>query len=44
MIIYCRPTGLFKISNLDPVELLAVLLKIAEIDQNDEKYSIWKDL
>ena len=28
----------------DPAELLGVLLKTAEIDPNDMKWQIWKDL
>ena len=39
--------ALFEIANLDqrdPAELLGVLLKTAEIDPNDMKWSIWKDL
>ena len=39
--------ALFEIANLDkrdPAELLGVLLKTAEIDPNDMKWQIWKDL
>ena len=39
--------ALFEIANLDkrdPAELLGVLLKTAEIDPNDAKWEIWKDL
>ncbi|MFW1749130.1 conjugal transfer protein TraD, partial [Acinetobacter guillouiae] len=39
--------ALFEIANLDqrdPAELLGVLLKTSEIDQNDMKWQIWKDL
>jgi hypothetical protein len=39
--------ALFEIAKLDqrdPAELLGVLLKTAEIDQNDMKWQIWKDL
>lgn len=39
--------ALFEIANLDqrnPAELLGVLLKTAEIDQNDMKWQIWKEL
>ena len=39
--------ALFEIANLDqrnPAELLGVLLKTAEIDPNDEKWSIWHEL
>ena len=37
----------FEIANLDqrdPAELLGILLKTAEIDPNDMKWQIWKDL
>ena len=39
--------ALFEIANLDkrdPAELLGVLLKTAEIDPNDMKWQIWKEL
>lgn len=39
--------ALFEIANLDhrdPAELLGVLLKTAEIDPNDMKWQIWKNL
>lgn len=39
--------ALFEIANLDqrdPAELLGILLKTAEIDPNDMKWEIWKDL
>ncbi len=39
--------ALFEIANLDkrdPAELLGILLKTAEIDPNDMKWQIWKDL
>jgi len=39
--------ALFEIANLDqrdPAELLGVLLKTAEIDPNDMKWQVWKDL
>lgn len=39
--------ALFEIAKLDqrdPAELLGVLLKTAEIDPNDLKWEIWKDL
>jgi len=39
--------ALFEIAKLDqrdPAELLGVLLKTAEIDPNDMKWQIWKDL
>ena len=39
--------ALFEIAKLDqrdPAELLGVLLKTAEIDPNDGKWQIWKDL
>lgn len=39
--------ALFEIANLDqhdPAELLGILLKTAEIDPNDMKWKIWKDL
>ena len=39
--------NLFEIANLDqrdPAELLGVLLKTAEIDPNDMKWQIWKEL
>ena len=39
--------ALFEIAKLDqrdPAELLGVLLKTAEIDPNDSKWEIWKEL
>ena len=39
--------ALFEIANLDqrdPAELLGVLLKTAEIDPNDMKWQIWREL
>uniref|UniRef100_UPI00211E000F conjugal transfer protein TraD n=1 Tax=Acinetobacter sp. YH16055 TaxID=2601193 RepID=UPI00211E000F len=39
--------ALFEIAKLDqrdPAELLGVLIKTAEIDPNDMKWQIWKDL
>ena len=39
--------ALFEIANLDkrdPAELLGVLMKTAEIDPNDMKWQVWKDL
>ena len=39
--------ALFEIANLDqrdPAELLGVLLKTAEIHQDDMKWQIWKEL
>ena len=39
--------ALFEIANLDkrdPAELLGILIKTAEIDSDDMKWQIWKDL